>query len=85
MLSDKIGFTPGYLTTIFKEFYGVFIGNYIEEVRLTQANMKIKNLSFSIQEVANSCGYKNMNTFYKAFKRYYGVSPKEKRIDNVLF
>ena len=79
MLSDQLGFTPGYLTTIFKEHYGVSIGNFIEEKRLTHALSLIKISSESINDVARKSGYRNMNTFYKAFKRFYGISPKEKQ------
>ena len=81
MISNNLGLTPGYLTGLFKESYGISIGSYIEEVRLTVSNSLLSNNRMSISEIANECGYKNMNTFYKAFKRFFGVSPTEKRAE----
>ena len=33
----------------------------------------------SVSEIMAQCGYHSLNTLYKAFKRTYGVSPKQMR------
>ena len=37
----------------------------------------MKNTTHSIEEISVILGYKNHSNFYKAFKEYYGVSPRK--------
>ena len=35
----------------------------------------------TIQEISDYVGYTNVNSFYKAYKRYYGKAPSTSRTD----
>ena len=37
------------------------------------------NPDLSLAEICESCGYGSLNSFYKAFKRVYAVSPSSFR------
>ena len=37
----------------------------------------LKYTEFSIEEIAAMLGYSNSSNFYKAYKSYYGKSPRE--------
>lgn len=82
-ISDAMHITPGYLSSLFKEHEGESISARIESVRLERAAQLLSSTDQHIQEIQNSVGYRNANTFYKAFKRRFGRSPKEYRADKI--
>ena len=43
---------------------------------MRQASQMLANLTIGIQEIASSVGYSDSLTFSKAFKRFFGVSPR---------
>ena len=49
---------------------------YIEQARMTKAREMLRTTRQTVQEVATRCGYTSANTFNKAYKRYYGETPK---------
>jgi YesN/AraC family two-component response regulator len=44
----------------------------------------LKNTSKSVKEIAAKVGYNNEATFYKLFKKQYGITPAEYRHNLVL-
>jgi len=58
-------------------------GKLLEEVRSELADHYIDDISVSLTEVAFICGYSVYSFFSRAYKRWTGVSPNEKR--NQLF
>lgn len=52
---------------------------YIQQVRLENASSLLRNTAMSIREVCEQSGYNTLSTFYKAFKRVYGVTPTQYR------
>ena len=49
---------------------------YVEEKRLAYAFELLSNQNLTVNSVSNQCGFASVNTFYKAFKRKYGISPQ---------
>ena len=49
---------------------------------MKQAAKMIEEERFNITEIALSLGYSDLYSFSKAFKNYYGVSPKHYIADN---
>ena len=47
------------------------------EKRMERAAILLKGTTLPIEEIAAMLGYSNSSNFYKAFKRYYGFSPRE--------
>lgn len=68
-----------YLSTFFREQTGVGFSSYLENLRLTQAAQLLDNSQFTVNEIANMVGFNSPNTFYKAFRRMYGISPSAYR------
>lgn len=62
---------------IIKEIFGVSVSTLVLNQRMAYAKELIAKREMPLSEIAERVGYKNYNTFYKAFKKYYGVSPKE--------
>jgi YesN/AraC family two-component response regulator len=44
---------------------------------MDKAVILLKGTTLSIEEIAAMLGYSNHSNFYKAFKEYYGKTPRE--------
>lgn len=65
-----------YFSRFFKEQMGVNFSGCLEQIRMDKARELLDVDSLSVTQIAQAVGYLNMNTFYKAFKRTFGVSPR---------
>ena len=78
-LSDIAGYMymdKSYIGRLFKRHTGISIMLYVNMKRIVLA----KNMIFSgipPTEVFQRCGFNDYSTFYRAFKRYAGVSPEQ--------
>ena len=78
-IAQSMRLTESYISSFFKQNYGINVHNYIEQKRMIKAAELLKGTKLAVTEIVEKIGYNNMNTFYKAFKRYYGITPKESR------
>lgn len=74
-ISEQLNLSEKYLCTYIKDHLGKSIGDYIEEKRMEQAKLLLTDNKLIIKDISASVGFNSQNTFYKAFKRYTGVSP----------
>ncbi len=75
-IAVRIGFNRKYLSAIFKESTGVTVKQYIINVRMEHSKSLLRD-GYSVTETSSMVGYSDPFVFSKAFKNYYGVSPKE--------
>ena len=75
-VSDYLGLNKNYFSDIFKQSQGITPNEYLLQVRMRLSSQMLANLTIDIQEIANSVGYSDSLTFSKAFKRFFGVSPR---------
>jgi AraC-like DNA-binding protein len=61
----------------FKQHYNCSIYQYYINVRLTKAHQLILQKKYTLQQIANACGYNNYTTFYLAYKKHFGQTPKK--------
>lgn len=59
-----------------KSATGMTIANYIEKKRMQMA-AELLAQQVSVTQAAERCGYASTNSFYKAYKRFYGRSPTD--------
>lgn len=78
-IAKHFGLTESYVSTFFKQQTDSNISLFIEKVRMEHAKTLVRTSGLPTKEIAARCGYQNLNTFYKAFKRNFGVSPKDFR------
>lgn len=79
MIADAMDISEKYLSRYFKDQTGNKLMNHIEDIRMKAAVELIKSTEVPLKEIAERVGYINTNTFYKAFKRKYDMSPGEYR------
>jgi AraC-like DNA-binding protein len=72
MLAQRFGRSEKYLSRLFREHTGIAFARFVENLRMEKAVALIKEASMTVNEVAETVGYINANTFYKAFKRVHG-------------
>jgi AraC-like DNA-binding protein len=65
------------LKKVFKKVYQTTLYNYIQKLRLAEANLLLKEENMTIGEIAKRVGYKHQGHFSKLFFSSYGVYPKE--------
>ena len=71
-----LGIDRSYFSSVFRESLGVSPNEFLFQVRMRQSVYLLQNLEISIQDIAHYVGYDDSLTFSKAFRRFFGVSPK---------
>lgn len=83
MLSEEFKLSEAYISRMIKLKTGRTYTEYLEQLRMNRAEMLLCKNDLSINDVALELGYETPNTFFKAFKRVYHVSPGTYR-ENML-
>ncbi len=75
-IADEMMLSEKYVFSFIKENKGKSLGQYIEDIRISKAEEYLLNSDFTNKEIAQICGFGSENTFYRAFSRKHGLSPK---------
>ena len=79
MTAQQFNLSKKYVSQFLKDRTGKSFTEYLEELRLTRAMELLRGSEYSITEIALQCGFAAQNTFYKAFRRRFGISPSAVR------
>ena len=74
-----VNLSPSYLSRIFKEKCGFGFSDYLIRVRMEKACELLSDIRYKSYDIAYYIGYDNPKNFSRAFKAYYGKTPKEYR------
>jgi two-component system response regulator YesN len=69
--------TKEYLSKIFKTHTGDNFSDFVMRLRMEKAKELLCSLRMPVKEVGELTGFLDPAHFYKAFKRFYGVTPGE--------
>ena len=72
-----------YIAHAFKDKFGISVHKYIIKKRLQMVCDALMN-NENITDVFHQYGFKDYSSFYKAFKKEYGYSPKEYKEKNMI-
>lgn len=78
-LSRLLGLTDRRINEIFRDRVGMTATDYFSEYRLETAKRLLEATDTQIQLVADRIGYRNPGDFTRAFRRRFGVGPREFR------
>ena len=81
-VADVCKLNRSYFSKLFKESMGCPPQEFLIRLRLSKAAEQMKSGKAPIGEIAAACGYPNQLHFSRAFKKRYGVSPREWRLHN---
>ena len=77
VLSKEFGYARETLSRILHRFLGESWNSYVNRLRVYGAQRLIhENPNTSILEIAYECGFNSPNTFYRAYSREFGFSPR---------
>ena len=75
-IAESIGINKQYMSRLFKQKTNMSIKEYILAARMKEARQMISR-NMRLSEIYYQCGYKDVYSFSRAYKNYYGVSPKK--------
>lgn len=78
--ADKVGLSPTYLSKKFKKVTGKSFTEYINYIRIRQAQRMLLTTDDSITKIATDCGFNSSNYFKDCFKNVFGTSPRNFRM-----
>lgn len=74
------GYSPSYLSKLFKRETGRTLTQYTAGLRCRQAAEMLRETDLPVQEISSYVGYLDNNYFVKVFKRVMGKTPSEYRL-----
>jgi AraC-like DNA-binding protein len=77
MLAQAAGYSPWHSARIFKELTGKTPFDYIREMRLSRAAVKLQGEDVKIVDVALDFVFGSHEGFTRAFSRQFGMSPRQ--------
>ena len=80
----QVSLSPSYLSRIFKEKCGMGFSDYLTKTRMEKACELLGDIQYKSYDIAYYIGYDNPKNFSRAFKAYFGMTPKEYRNGKVL-
>lgn len=80
---DKVSIISGYskwhLQRLFKHYFGITLGTYIRNRKLSRSAVLLKQHQGNILDVALASGFASQQCYTRAFKRFFGETPNSFR------
>ncbi|MCL2373396.1 MAG: AraC family transcriptional regulator [Defluviitaleaceae bacterium] len=74
-VAEAVSLNPIYFGALFKKETHTTFRDYLNRIRLNQAEDMLHTGKYNVTEVANSCGFTDVFYFSRLFKRYKGIPP----------
>lgn len=78
-LAHKVGTNQQRLTRIFRDQVGMSAYEYLQQLRLERGRGLLHDTDLQVQLIADRVGYRNAGDFTRAFRRHFGVTPRQYR------
>ena len=78
-IAKHFNFSKNYLDRLFEKEVHTSLMHYLQLIRLQYAYQEIANTNLPINIIADHCGFANVKSLQKLFKKIYQVSPKQYR------
>ena len=78
-LAEKFFLSKPYLSKYIKEKSGMTFGDILKAVRMKKARAMLKSSNATVESIAESVGYQNVEHFNRIFKKMYEMTPVQYR------
>ncbi|MCE5342679.1 MAG: AraC family transcriptional regulator [Eubacteriales bacterium] len=82
MLAEHIGLTECYCSKYIKKNTGISFVQYLNAIRVNNAQRLLMYTDYNITEIAQRCGFSSIQTFNRVFKLQAGCTPRDYRTPN---
>ena len=78
-ISNHVYMNPTYFCSLFKKEMGKGFSDYLQEIRMAEAQTLLSHTYLSIADISERVGYNNARYFSKVFQKAVGIKPSEYR------
>ena len=78
-LAEKFFLSKPYLSKYIKEKSGMTFGDLVKKIRMKKAKALLKSSNMTVENIAMSVGYQNVEHFNRLFKKAYNMTPMQFR------
>ena len=82
-LAELVHLSEGYFCQIFKEATGKSAMRYLHEIRIEKAEEMLRSTTATVGEIADCCGFADVNYFSRTFKKIRGITPSSLREQSI--
>ena len=83
-IANHFSYTQNHLNKLFLSTFDTTIMKYLSKTRIDQVEKLLVCSDMSVTQICIECGFSSISTFFRIFKEYNKMSPKEYR-DNFKF
>ena len=77
LAASMMNFSESHFSKVFKKLVGLNYIAYLNAVRIEQAASMLRGTGAKVSDIALSCGFGNVRSFNRTFKKYTGYTPSE--------
>ncbi|MBR3999073.1 MAG: helix-turn-helix transcriptional regulator [Clostridia bacterium] len=78
-VTDSLNYSYSYLSDLFRQSTGETLQSYYQIRRLEAARLLVREGKLKIREIADLLQYSSIYAFSRAFRKHFGISPKDMR------
>ncbi|MCR8630326.1 AraC family transcriptional regulator [Paenibacillus radicis (ex Xue et al. 2023)] len=83
-IASMVKMSPVYLGRMFRNCVGMSVADYINGVRLNITLEMLGKEQYNITDIMDRVGFSNQSSYFRQFKKKFGVTPKEYRVKQLL-
>ena len=77
--ATHVGYSKFHFARLFKEYTGMTFNDYQTMLKLKEVERQLADTDLQISDIAMSCGFNNLTSLSRCFKKQYGCSPSQFR------
>ena len=78
-LAQRLHYTPEYTSKLIRQQTGFTFSDLVSQAKISKAAHLLKNTNHTVGHIAELVGYRNAESFIRAFKREFHMTPTEYR------
>jgi AraC family transcriptional regulator, melibiose operon regulatory protein len=82
-IAQVVGLHPNYATNLFTKVMSIPVQKFVVRMRLIRARTLLFDGNISIANIAFQSGFTSQTQFYEHFRRAYGMTPNQMRLNTI--